>query len=174
MAHTYSHLYGIPTTGLRFFTVYGPWGRPDMALFKFTKAMIAGQSIDVYNRGEMYRDFTYIDDIAESIVRLQDVIPQLDAEWTVEDGSPASSSAPYAVYNIGNNNPVKLMTYISALEKALGTAADKNLLPMQPGDVKDTSADTAPLYKAINFKPETPVEQGVQNFVDWYRGFYQV
>ncbi|KAB8308871.1 NAD-dependent epimerase [Rouxiella chamberiensis] len=174
MAHTYSHLYGIPTTGLRFFTVYGPWGRPDMALFKFTKAMIAGQSIDVYNRGEMYRDFTYIDDIAESIVRLQDVIPQPDAEWTVEDGSPASSSAPYAVYNIGNNNPVKLMTYISALEKALGTAADKNLLPMQPGDVKDTSADTAPLYKAINFKPETPVEQGVQNFVDWYRGFYQV
>jgi UDP-glucuronate 4-epimerase len=174
MAHTYSHLYGIPTTGLRFFTVYGPWGRPDMALFKFTKAMIAGQSIDVYNRGEMYRDFTYIDDIAESIVRLQDVIPQPDAEWTVEDGSPASSSAPYAVYNIGNNNPVKLMTYISALEKALGKAADKNLLPMQPGDVKDTSADTAPLYKAINFKPETPVEQGVQNFVDWYRGFYQV
>lgn len=174
MAHTYSHLYGIPTTGLRFFTVYGPWGRPDMALFKFTKAMIAGQSIDVYNRGEMYRDFTYIDDIAESIVRLQDVIPQPDAEWTVENGSPASSSAPYAVYNIGNNNPVKLMTYISALEKALGTLADKNLLPMQPGDVKDTSADTAPLYKAINFKPETPVEQGVQNFVDWYRGFYQV
>lgn len=174
MAHTYSHLYGIPTTGLRFFTVYGPWGRPDMALFKFTKAMITGQSIDVYNRGEMYRDFTYIDDIAESIVRLQDVIPQPDAEWTVENGSPASSSAPYAVYNIGNNNPVKLMTYISALEKALGTVADKNLLPMQPGDVKDTSADTAPLYKAINFKPETQVEQGVQNFVDWYRGFYQV
>ncbi|MFO6299092.1 NAD-dependent epimerase [Rahnella selenatireducens] len=174
MAHTYSHLYGIPTTGLRFFTVYGPWGRPDMALFKFTKAMIAGQSIDVYNRGEMYRDFTYIDDIAEAIVRLQDVIPQPDAEWTVENGSPASSSAPYAVYNIGNNNPVKLMTYISALEKALGTVADKNLLPMQPGDVKDTSADTAPLYKAINFKPETPVEQGVQNFVDWYRSFYQV
>lgn len=174
MAHTYSHLYGIPTTGLRFFTVYGPWGRPDMALFKFTKAMIVGQSIDVYNRGEMYRDFTYIDDIAESIVRLQDVIPQPDAEWTVENGSPASSSAPYAIYNIGNNNPVKLMTYISALEKALGTVADKNLLPMQPGDVKDTSADTAPLYKAINFKPETPVEQGVQNFVDWYRGFYQV
>lgn len=174
MAHTYSHLYGIPTTGLRFFTVYGPWGRPDMALFKFTKAMIAGQSIDVYNCGEMYRDFTYIDDIAEAIVRLQDVIPQPDAEWTVENGSPASSSAPYAVYNIGNNNPVKLMTYISALEKALDTVADKNLLPMQPGDVKDTSADTTPLYKAINFKPETPVEQGVQNFVDWYRGFYQV
>ncbi|MFU2316960.1 NAD-dependent epimerase [Rahnella sp. PCH160] len=174
MAHTYSHLYGIPTTGLRFFTVYGPWGRPDMALFKFTKAMIAGQSIDVYNRGEMYRDFTYIDDIAEAIVRLQDVIPQQDANWTVENGSPASSSAPYSVYNIGNNNPVKLMTYISALEKALGKVADKNLLPMQPGDVKDTSADTAPLYQAINFKPETPVEQGVQNFVDWYRDFYQV
>lgn len=174
MAHTYSHLYGIPTTGLRFFTVYGPWGRPDMALFKFTRAMIAGQSIDVYNRGEMYRDFTYIDDIAEAIVRLQDVVPQPDANWTVENGSPASSSAPYSVYNIGNNNPVKLMTYISALEKALGKVADKNLLPMQPGDVKDTSADTAPLYQAINFKPETPVEQGVQNFVDWYRDFYQV
>ncbi|CAH0239793.1 NAD-dependent epimerase [Rahnella aquatilis] len=174
MAHTYSHLYKIPTTGLRFFTVYGPWGRPDMALFKFTKAILAGQNIDVYNHGEMRRDFTYIDDIAEAIVRLQDVIPQSDPDWTVEDGSPASSSAPYSVYNIGNSNPVKLMTYISALEKALGMVAGKNMLPMQPGDVHETSADTSPLAKAIDFKPETPVEQGVQRFVDWYRDFYQV
>ncbi|QLK60922.1 NAD-dependent epimerase/dehydratase family protein [Enterobacteriaceae bacterium Kacie_13] len=174
MAHTYSHLYSLPTTGLRFFTVYGPWGRPDMALFKFTKAMIAGQSIDVYNHGEMRRDFTYIDDIAEAIVRLQDVIPQPQPDWTVENGSPASSSAPYSVYNIGNNSPVKLTAYISALEKALGIEASKNLLPMQPGDVHETSADTQPLYEAINFKPETTVEQGVQNFVDWYRDFYHV
>lgn len=174
MAHTYSHLYKIPTTGLRFFTVYGPWGRPDMALFKFTKAILAGQNIDVYNHGEMRRDFTYIDDIAEAIVRLQDVIPQSDPDWTVEGGSPASSSAPYSVYNIGNSNPVKLMTYISALEKALGMVAGKNMLPMQPGDVHETSADTSPLAKAIDFKPETPVEQGVQHFVDWYRDFYQV
>lgn len=174
MAHTYSHLYSLPTTGLRFFTVYGPWGRPDMALFKFTKAIIAGQSIDVYNRGEMRRDFTYIDDIAEAIVRLQDVIPQAQPDWTVENGSPASSSAPYSVYNIGNNSPVKLTAYISALEKALGTEASKNLLPMQPGDVHETSADTQPLYEAINFKPETTVEQGVQNFVDWYCDFYHV
>lgn len=174
MAHTYSHLYKIPTTGLRFFTVYGPWGRPDMALFKFTKAILGGQNIDVYNHGEMRRDFTYIDDIAEAIVRLQDVIPQADPDWTVEDGSPASSSAPYCVYNIGNSNPVKLMTYISALEKALGIVAGKNMLPMQPGDVHETSADTLPLAKAIDFKPETPVEQGVQRFVDWYRDFYQI
>ena len=174
MAHTYSHLYGLPTTGLRFFTVYGPWGRPDMALFKFTKAMLAGQSIDVYNHGEMRRDFTYIDDIAEAIVRLQDVIPQSDPNWTVEQGSPASSSAPYCVYNIGNNNPVKLMAYISALEKALGMEAVKNMLPMQPGDVHETSADTQPLSQAIGFAPETSVEQGVQKFVDWYRDFYQV
>lgn len=174
MAHTYSHLYGLPTTGLRFFTVYGPWGRPDMALFKFTKAMLAGQSIDVYNHGEMRRDFTYIDDIAEAIVRLQDVIPQSDPNWTVEQGSPASSSAPYCVYNIGNNNPVKLMAYISALEKTLGMEAVKNMLPMQPGDVHETSADTQPLSQAIGFAPETSVEQGVQKFVDWYRDFYQV
>ena len=174
MAHTYSHLYGLPTTGLRFFTVYGPWGRPDMALFKFTKAMLEGQSIDVYNHGEMRRDFTYIDDIAEAIVRLQDVIPQSDPNWTVEQGSPASSSAPYCVYNIGNNNPVKLMAYISALEKALGLEAVKNMLPMQPGDVHETSADTQPLSQAIGFAPETSVEQGVQKFVDWYRDFYQV
>ena len=174
MAHTYSHLYAIPTTGLRFFTVYGPWGRPDMALFKFTRAMLAGEAIDVYNNGEMQRDFTYIDDIAEAIVRLQDVIPAADNNWTVESGSPATSSAPYRVYNIGNSQPVKLMDYIQALEKALGIVAVKNMLPMQPGDVLDTSADTRALYQAIGFKPATDVEQGVARFVDWYRDFYRV
>ena len=174
MAHTYSHLYQLPTTGLRFFTVYGPWGRPDMALFKFTRAMIAGEAIDVYNQGQMKRDFTYIDDIAEAIVRLQDVIPQQDDNWTVETGSPATSSAPYRVYNIGNSQPVTLMNYIEAIEKALGITAKKNLMPMQPGDVLETSADTQALYKAIGFKPQTGVEEGVKNFVDWYRDFYRV
>ncbi|MBK0089827.1 MULTISPECIES: NAD-dependent epimerase [Erwiniaceae] len=173
MSHTYSHLYQLPTTGLRFFTVYGPWGRPDMALFKFTRAMLAGEQIDVYNRGQMTRDFTYIDDIAEAIVRIQDVIPQADENWTVEAGSPATSSAPYRVYNIGNSQPTSLMTYIESLEKALGIEAKKNMLPMQPGDVLNTSADTQPLYDAIQFRPQTRVEQGVQNFVDWYRRFYQ-
>ncbi|MBH2535304.1 NAD-dependent epimerase [Serratia marcescens] len=174
MSHSYSHLYGLPTTGLRFFTVYGPWGRPDMALFKFTKAILAGESIDVYNHGEMHRDFTYIDDITEAIVRLQAVIPQADPSWSVEQGSPATSSAPYHVYNIGNNTPVKLMEYITALEQALGVTARKNMLPMQPGDVMDTSADTAELYCDIGFKPETSVEEGVKRFVDWYKAFYQV
>jgi UDP-glucuronate 4-epimerase len=174
MSHTYSHLYGIPTTGLRFFTVYGPWGRPDMALFKFTRAMLAGEQIDVYNNGQMRRDFTYIDDIAEAIVRLQDVIPQANPDWTVEQGSPASSSAPYCVYNIGNSNPVTLMAYIEALEKALGISAKKNMLPMQPGDVLETSADTRALFNAIGFKPQTGVEEGIANFVSWYRSFYKV
>lgn len=174
MSHTYSHLYGIPTTGLRFFTVYGPWGRPDMALFKFTRAILAGESIDVYNNGEMRRDFTYIDDIAESILRLQDIIPQRDESWTVETGNPASSSAPYRVYNIGNSQPVMLMDYIKALENALGQTATKNMLPMQPGDVLDTSADTSALYKAIGYKPQTAVAEGVARFVAWYRDFYQV
>ncbi|HCQ7881547.1 TPA: NAD-dependent epimerase, partial [Klebsiella pneumoniae] len=152
MAHTYSHLYGIPTTGLRFFTVYGPWGRPDMALFKFTKAMLEGKSIDVYNYGKMKRDFTYIDDIVEAIVRMQDIIPQPNPEWTVETGSPATSSAPYRVYNIGNSSPVELMDYITALEEALGMEAQKNMMPIQPGDVLDTSADTQPLYDLVGFK----------------------
>lgn len=174
MSHTYSHLYQLPTTGLRFFTVYGPWGRPDMALFKFTRAMIAGEAIDVYNQGQMKRDFTYIDDIAEAIVRLQDVIPQQDDNWTVETGSPATSSAPYRVYNIGNSQPVTLMSYIEAIEKALGITAKKNLMPMQPGDVLETSADTEALFKVIGFKPQTGVEEGVKNFVDWYRDFYRV
>jgi UDP-glucuronate 4-epimerase len=174
MSHSYSHLYGLPTTGLRFFTVYGPWGRPDMALFKFTKAILAGESIDVYNHGEMHRDFTYIDDIAEAVVRLQAIVPQPNANWTVEQGSPASSSAPYHVYNIGNSSPIKLMEYIHALEAALGIKAHKNMLPMQPGDVLDTSADTEELYQTIGFKPETSVIEGVKRFVDWYRAFYNV
>lgn len=174
MSHTYSHLYDLPTTGLRFFTVYGPWGRPDMALFKFTKAMIEGKSIDVYNFGKMKRDFTYIEDIAEAIIRLQDVIPQADANWTVEAGSPASSSAPYRVYNIGNSSPVELMDYITALEEAVGVEAVKNMMPMQPGDVLETSADTQALYDVIGFKPQTSVKDGVKNFVHWYRNFYNV
>jgi UDP-glucuronate 4-epimerase len=173
MAHTYSHLYGIPTTGLRFFTVYGPWGRPDMALFKFTKAMLEGKSIDVYNYGKMKRDFTYVDDIVEAIVRVQDVIPQANAEWTVENGSPADSSAPYRVYNIGNSSPVELMDYITALEEALGMVAEKNMMPIQPGDVLETSADTKPLYDLVGFKPQTTVKEGVQNFVDWYKAYYK-
>lgn len=174
MAHTYSHLYGLPTTGLRFFTVYGPWGRPDMALFKFTKAMLEGKSIDVYNYGKMKRDFTYIGDIAEAIILLQDVIPAPNGEWTVESGSPATSSAPYCVYNIGNSSPVELMDYINALEEALGIDATKNMLPLQPGDVLETSADTKALYDVIGFKPTTTVKDGVKNFVDWYRDFYNV
>lgn len=172
MSHSYSHLYGIPTTGLRFFTVYGPWGRPDMALFKFTRAILEGRAIDVYNHGQMRRDFTYIDDIAEAVVRLQDIVPQPNPAWTVENGSPAESSAPYRIYNIGNSAPVALMDYISALEKALGKTAIKNMLPIQAGDVLETSADTSSLYDVIGFKPQMSVEEGVKRFVDWYRAFY--
>ncbi len=174
MSHTYSHLYGLPTTGLRFFTVYGPWYRPDMAVFKFTRAIVEGNSIDVYNHGQMRRDFTYIDDITESIMRLQDIIPQADASWTVEQGSPATSSAPYRVYNIGNSDPVTLMDYITALETALGKVAQKNMMPMQPGDVLETSADTRALYEVIGFKPQTSVADGVARFVEWYKTFYKV
>ncbi|EIX9028800.1 NAD-dependent epimerase [Klebsiella aerogenes] len=173
MAHTYAHLYGLPTTGLRFFTVYGPWGRPDMALFKFTKAMLQGQSIDVYNYGKMKRDFTYIDDIVEAVVRVQDVIPQPDPSWTVETGTPATSSAPYRVYNIGNSSPVELMDYITALEEAMGMEAKKNMMPMQPGDVLETSAETQPLYDLVGFRPQTSVKQGVKNFVEWYKAYYK-
>ncbi|PIJ51649.1 protein CapI [Erwinia sp. OLTSP20] len=174
MAHTYSHLYGVPTTGLRFFTVYGPWGRPDMALFRFTRAILAGEAIDVYNHGNMRRDFTYVEDIAEAVVRLLDVIPAANAQWTVENGSPAASSAPYHIYNIGNSQPVMLTDYIAAIEKATGLKARKNLLPMQPGDVHETSADTQPLYDVIGFKPHTDINEGVKRFVDWYRTFYKV
>ncbi|UTM57494.1 NAD-dependent epimerase [Photobacterium sp. CCB-ST2H9] len=172
MAHTYSHLYGIPTTGLRFFTVYGPWGRPDMALFMFTEAMLASQPIDIYNQGDMLRDFTYIDDIVEGVVRIQDVIPTSQPDWLVETGSPATSSAPYCVYNLGHGQPVKLMDFIAALEKALGREAIKNYMPMQPGDVYATYAETEDLFAVTGFRPQVSVEAGVQRFVDWYLDYY--
>jgi UDP-glucuronate 4-epimerase len=174
MAHTYSHLYDIPTTGLRFFTVYGPWGRPDMALFKFTKAIVNGDSIDVYNNGDMRRDFTYIDDIVEGIIRIQDIVPRRDENWTVESGSAADSSAPYKVFNIGNGSPIKLTEFIESLESALGVKAKQNLMPMQPGDVYQTYADVDDLFKVTGYKPSMDVAQGVNNFVQWYRDFYKV
>lgn len=174
MAHTYSHLYGVPTTGLRFFTVYGPWGRPDMALFKFTKKIVEGEIIDVYNNGDMLRDFTYIDDIVEGVLRIQDVIPAADPEWKVETGSPATSSAPYRVYNIGHGSPVRLMDFIEALETSLGIEAKKNFMPMQPGDVYATYADTEDLFTATGYTPKVKVQDGVQKFVEWYREFYNV
>lgn len=174
MAHSYSHLYGIPTTGLRFFTVYGPWGRPDMALFKFTKAIINNEPIDIYNNGEMKRDFTYVEDIVEGVARIANVIPEAEKEWKVSTGTPANSSAPYKVYNIGNGSPINLMDYISALENHLGKTADKNMLPMQPGDVYTTWADTEDLFKATGYKPQTSVSDGVKQFVDWYKNYYQV
>lgn len=172
MAHTYSHLYGIPTTGLRFFTVYGPWGRPDMALFKFTKAMLAGQPIDVYNNGQLSRDFTYIDDIVEGILRIADVVPVANPDWQSAEGSPADSSAPYRIFNIGNGSPVKLMDFIDALEKALGIEAIKNMLPMQAGDVYATWADTEDFFEATGYRPVMSVEKGVQAFVEWYKNYY--
>ncbi len=174
MSHTYSHLYKVPTTGLRFFTVYGPWGRPDMALFKFTKAIINGEAIDVYNNGDMRRDFTYIDDIVEGIIRIQDVIPSADDSWKVESGSAAKSSAPYHVYNIGNGNPVKLTSFIESLETSIGTKAQQNLMPMQAGDVYQTYADVSDLFASTGYKPSMDVPTGVDNFVKWYRSFYQV
>ncbi|MFH0223750.1 NAD-dependent epimerase [Vibrio furnissii] len=173
MAHTYSHLYDIPTTGLRFFTVYGPWGRPDMALFKFTNKIVKGESIDIYNNGDMRRDFTYIDDIVEGIIRIQNVIPEKNSEWTVESGSPATSSAPYRVYNIGNGQPVKLMDYIRALEDSLGIEAKKNFMSMQPGDVYKTYADTNELFNAVSYKPKMDIKNGVEKFVDWYVNFFK-
>ena len=173
MAHTYSHLYDIPTTGLRFFTVYGPWGRPDMALLKFTHKIVNGEAIDIYNNGNMSRDFTYIDDIVEGIMRIQEVIPERNEAWTVESGSPATSSAPYSVYNIGNGNPVPLMDYIIALEDSLGIEAKKNFMPMQPGDVYQTYADTNALFEATGYQPKVDVKQGVAEFVKWYNEFYQ-
>jgi UDP-glucuronate 4-epimerase len=172
MSHSYAHLYDLPTTGLRFFTVYGPWGRPDMALFKFTQAILEGRPIDVYNHGDMRRDFTYIDDIAEAVVRLTEVIPTRNPDWTVETGTPAESSAPYRVYNIGNSQPVQLTEFIRQLEQALGVTAQMNLLPMQPGDVLETSADTSALEAAIGFKPRTDLQVGLEQFVAWYRGYY--
>ena len=174
MAHTYSHLYGIPTTGLRFFTVYGPWGRPDMALFKFTKAITNGESIDVYNHGDMLRDFTYIDDIVEGILRIKDIPPTAQADWKVESGQPSESSAPYKIYNIGHGSPVKLMDFIDSIENSLGVEANKNYMPIQPGDVYCTFADTQDLFEATGYKPQVKVPEGVKAFVDWYKAYYNV
>jgi len=174
MAHTYSHLYGLPTTGLRFFTVYGPWGRPDMALFLFTKAILAGEPIKVFNFGNMERDFTYIDDIVLGVVRVTDRIPAGNPEWSGDDPDPGSSYAPYRLYNIGNNQPVQLMKYIEVLEKTLGKEAKKEFLPMQPGDVPKTYADVDDLIADVGFKPSTPIEEGVERFVKWYREYYNV
>ena len=173
MAHTYSHLFGIPTTGLRFFTVYGPWGRPDMALFKFTRQILAGEPIDVFNYGNHRRDFTYIDDIVEGVVRVLDRIAQPNPDWSGNNPDSASSQAPYRLYNIGNNQPVELATYIEVLESCLGVTARKNPLPLQPGDVPDTYADVQELIHDTGYKPDTSVREGVQKFVDWYRDYYQ-
>jgi UDP-glucuronate 4-epimerase len=172
MAHTYSSLYGLPTTGLRFFTVYGPWGRPDMALFLFTRNILAGKPIDVFNYGRHRRDFTYIDDIVEGVIRVLDRVPGPNPEWSGDRPDSATSYAPYRLYNIGNNQPVELMHYIEVLEKCLGRQAEQNLLPLQPGDVPDTYADVQDLVDDVGYKPDTSVEEGVANFVDWYRAFY--
>jgi UDP-glucuronate 4-epimerase len=174
MAHTYSHLYGLPTTGLRFFTVYGPWGRPDMALFLFTRAMLDDQPIDVYNHGQMVRDFTYVDDIVEGVVRVLDRPAEPDPAFDPGQPDPATSHAPYRLFNIGNSRPVPLDDYITAVERALGRTARRNLLPMQPGDVAATAADTSALDAWVGFKPATPVDEGVRRFVDWYRAYYGV
>lgn len=173
MAHTYSHLYRIPTTGLRFFTVYGPWGRPDMAYFKFTQNILAGKPIDVFNNGNHQRDFTYIDDIVEGVVRVLDKLPEPNPEWSGDAPDSATSTAPYRLYNIGNNNPVELMHYIEVLEDCLGKKAVKNMLPMQPGDVQATYADVSELVKAIDYKPAMSVEEGMSRFVDWYMDYYK-
>ncbi len=174
MAHTYSYLFNLPTTGLRFFTVYGPWGRPDMALFLFTKSILKQEAIDVFNYGEMLRDFTYIDDIVEGVVRVLDNIPKLDSTWNPKNPDPHSSKAPYKVYNIGNNHPVKLMDFIEILEKELGIEAKKTMLPLQAGDVPATYADVSDLVNELGYKPSTSIKVGIANFVAWYRDFYQI
>jgi len=172
MAHTYSHLYRLPTTGLRFFTVYGPWGRPDMAYFLFTKAILEGRTIDVYNRGDMRRDFTYVDDVVEGVVRTAQMTATPNPEWNGADPDPGTSNAPYRVYNIGNNQPVQLTRFIGIIEKELGIKAKKNYLPMQPGDVHETFADVDALAKDVGFRPSTPLEVGIRRFVQWYREYY--
>ena len=174
MAHTYSHLYGLPTTGLRFFTVYGPWGRPDMALFKFTRAILAGEPIQVFNHGRHRRDFTYIDDIVEGVIRVLDRPAPPNPAWDGGHPDPGTSAAPWRVYNIGNNRPVELMDYIGALEKMLGKTAIKEMLPLQPGDVPDTYADVTELVTQFSYQPATPVEEGVARFVAWYRQYFGV
>lgn len=173
MAHTYSHLFGLPTTGLRFFTVYGPWGRPDMALFLFTRKILAGEPIDVFNHGHHTRDFTYVDDIVEGVVRTLDRVPGPDPAYDPLNPTPASSTAPYRVYNIGNHQPVQLLRYIEVLEECLGRKAERNLLPLQPGDVPDTYADVSALQRDTGYSPSTSIETGVRRFVDWYRDFYR-
>ncbi|MDP6971963.1 MAG: NAD-dependent epimerase/dehydratase family protein, partial [Pseudomonadales bacterium] len=174
MAHTYSHLFALPCTGLRFFTVYGPWGRPDMALFLFTRKMLAGEPIDVFNYGHHKRDFTYVDDIVEGVVRVLDQPAVADDAWMSDAPDPASSSVPYRLYNIGSNNPVDLTRYIDILEQELGVRAQRNLLPLQPGDVPDTYADVTDLAENLGYKPATTVETGIHNFVTWYREYYRV
>jgi UDP-glucuronate 4-epimerase len=174
MAHTYSHLYGLPTTGLRFFTVYGPWGRPDMALFLFTKAILEGRPIDVFNYGKMQRDFTYVDDIVEGVIRVMDRTAEANPAYVPDEADPATSNVPYRVFNIGNHNPVPLMDFIGAIEEALGQTAEKNLLPLQDGDVPATYADTALLGEWVGFAPATPVKEGVARFIAWYRDYYKV
>jgi len=174
MAHSYSSLFGLPTTGLRFFTVYGPWGRPDMALFLFARAILAGKPIEVFNRGHHKRDFTYIDDIVEGVVRVLDRVAQPDPHWDSEHPDPASSRAPYRIYNIGSNRPIDLLRYIEVLETCLERKVEKIMLPMQPGDVADTFADVRELIEDVGYKPSTPIEVGVRNFVDWYRDYYRV
>lgn len=174
MAHTYSHLYNLPTTGLRFFTVYGPWGRPDMALFKFTKAIVNDETIDVYNHGNMMRDFTYVDDIVEAISRLVKRPAQPNPEWSGANPDPSSSYAPYKIYNIGNNSPVRLMEFVEAIENKLNKTAKKNYMDLQPGDVPETYANVDDLFRDIDFKPETTIQDGVNNFIDWYLDYYSV
>ena len=174
MAHTYSHLYDLPTTGLRFFTVYGPWGRPDMALFLFTRNILQGKPIDVFNYGNHRRDFTYIDDIVEGVIRVLDRVALPNPDWSGDAPDSASSRAPYRLYNIGNNNPIELGHYIEVLEQCLGKKAEKNMLPLQPGDVPDTYANVEDLVRDIGYKPDTSVEDGIRNFVDWYRQYYRV
>lgn len=174
MAHSYSHLFDLATTGLRFFTVYGPWGRPDMALFKFTKNILEDKPIPVFNHGNHTRDFTYIDDIVEGVIRASDDIAQPNSEWNSDAPDPASSNAPFRLFNIGNNNPVKLIEYIEAIESALGKKADMELLPLQAGDVPDTYADSSALQAAVDYKPATPVKHGVAEFINWYKAYYKV
>jgi UDP-glucuronate 4-epimerase len=171
MAHSYSHLYNLPTTGLRFFTVYGPWGRPDVAVYIFTKAILEGRPIDVYNKGNLERDFIFIDDIVEGVVRVADKIPEENPNWTAERPDPGSSPSPYKLYNIGNNSPVKLLTMIETMENALGRTASKKFLPMQPGDLKATYADLEDLINAVDFAPKTSLNFGIEKFVEWYEAF---
>jgi UDP-glucuronate 4-epimerase len=174
MAHTYSHLYRLPTTGLRFFTVYGPWGRPDMSLFMFTRKILAGEPIDVFNHGNHRRDFTYVDDIVEGVIRCIDKVAMPAAEWTGDKPDPGTSAAPYRVYNIGSNSPVELMDFIATIERCLGIEAKKNFLPLQLGDVPDTYADVEALVTDVGYKPNTPLTTGIANFINWYKGYYRI